>query len=172
MPRRKPHSHKQRKEELQAQRAIKRGESPPPLRPRRAEQERKRTGRSAFKSPVRRGITALETKFLALPKGYAERTRNLAWQEPLPRPLPSSSAVFDVSLVDNPAGYGLTVPSRPKFRFDMTKTQLEKNEEGVFKKWLEKTGEIVHDWVDGGEEQGTVRSPNWFETNLEVWRQL
>lgn len=170
MPRRKPHSHKEKKAVLQATRAAKRGESPPPLKPKQA--AKKKTGRSAFNAPVRRGITALETKFLALPQGYAERTRNLAWSQPLPRPLPPSSAVFDVGLVDNPAGYGLSVPARPKFRFDMTKTQLEKNEEGLFKKWLEKTGEIVHDWVDGGEAQGTVRSPNWFETNLEVWRQL
>lgn len=169
MPRRKPHSHKEKKAKIQAQRAVKRGESPPPLKPSVA--AKKKQGRSAYNPPPKRGITALETKFLALPQGYVEKTRNRAWQDPLPRPLPPSSAVFDVSLVDNPAGYGLTVPSRPKFRLDMTKAQLEKNEEGFFKKWLEKTGEIVHDWVDGaGDEE--IRSPNWFETNLEVWRQL
>lgn len=88
--------------------------------------------------------------------------------------------------------------------YGQTKKEVEKNEEGMFKKWLKATEEIVKDWVvnekidehiegasiegntqqdvedaaekeDGGVEDGQEvwpRSPSWFETNLEVWRQL
>lgn len=101
----------------------------------------------------------------------------------------------------------LSCPSRPKFRYDMTKKEVEKNEEGYYARWLSDTEQVVRAWVEGRDEevqdgagngaggasgglgvdygaQGEEdlafkvgggldsRSPTWFETNLEVWRQL
>ncbi len=68
----------------------------------------------------------------------------------------------------------LSCPSRQKFKFGQTKKEVEKNEEGWFKKWLRSTQEVIESWVTGEEEEEGVwpRSTSWFETNLEVWRQL
>ena len=64
----------------------------------------------------------------------------------------------------------------------MSKTEVEKNEEGLFKKWLDQTDQVLKEWVDRGpsppdgetSDQGEVmpRAPIHFERNLEVWRQL
>jgi len=94
-----------------------------------------------------------------------------------------------VELLERDKEKRLTCPSRPKFRYDMTKKEVEKNEEGWFKKWMKSTDEIMDEWIDGepveepvvinGEGQDELekkaswpRSVSWFETNLEVWRQL
>jgi hypothetical protein len=91
-------------------------------------------------------------------------------------------------------GGRLTCPSRPKFRVGAGKKEVERNEEGWFRQWLAGTEAVVEEWVEGGEgdteegnegeegiggreedrEEGVTwpRSPSWFETNLEVWRQL
>lgn len=85
----------------------------------------------------------------------------------------------------------MACPRRPKWRFDMTKVEVEKNEEGLFKKWIDSTDKIVEEWQKGPqkkeEEEGEEdpkdepapelsnempRSPTYFERNLEVWRQL
>lgn len=65
----------------------------------------------------------------------------------------------------------------------MSKNEVEKNEEGLFKRWLDQTDQVLKEWVDhdpspsDGEtsnEDETVmpRAPTHFERNLEVWRQL
>lgn len=69
----------------------------------------------------------------------------------------------------------------------MTKKEVEKNEEGIFTKWLDQTDEILHKWVNkdapepAPEVEGEVptepelvmpRAPTHYERNLEVWRQL
>jgi hypothetical protein len=65
----------------------------------------------------------------------------------------------------------------------MSKKEVEKNEEGWFKKWLDQTDQVLDEWVDSGsppsngdtESQGETaipRAPTHFERNLEVWRQL
>ena len=65
----------------------------------------------------------------------------------------------------------------------MSKTEVEKNEEGLFKKWLDQTDQVFKEWVDrgpspsdvGASDQGECvmpRAPTHFERNLEVWRQL
>ena len=78
----------------------------------------------------------------------------------------------------------------------MNKKQVEKNEEGVFKKWIKETDEILQTWVtsqnnpESKDEEsqsatelpfdGTSSStdpsmpiaPPQYERNLEVWRQL
>lgn len=168
MPRRTPYSHKKKKAQLQQQRSKKRGEEPE-LAAGLKKKRRQAPGRSDPNAGDR--VRALESRFVSLPPRFLERTRDLAFSDPLPRPLPPSSARFPLKLVGRPEGARLTVPSRPKFRYDQTKKELERNEEGVFRKWLEGTREVVDEWV-AGEEDGWQRSPSWFETNLEVWRQL
>ena len=70
----------------------------------------------------------------------------------------------------------------------MSKVEVERNEEGLHKKWMAQMDQIVEDWQkapgdhkktqDGDDENKpqTVsempRSPTYFERNLEVWRQL
>jgi len=62
----------------------------------------------------------------------------------------------------------------------MSKTEVEKNEEGLFKKWLDQTDQVLKEWVDSGPDiptgsqgEGVMpRAPTHFERNLEVWRQL
>lgn len=71
----------------------------------------------------------------------------------------------------------------------MTKNEVEKNEEGLFKKWLDQTDHIIANWFSPKsttdplereelEQQTTSeveempKAPTSFERNLEVWRQL
>ena len=65
----------------------------------------------------------------------------------------------------------------------MSKEEVEKNEEGWFKKWLDQTDQITNEWVDrdssppdseaGIQDENVMpRAPTYFERNLEVWRQL
>lgn len=185
MGRKQPFSHKQKKTQLQVKRAEKRGDD--------------EIAQLVAKKPVHRrpgrsdllGTTsgtprlALESKFVSIPKNYLERTRDLAYSSPLERPLPDEAAVFPLHLVANPAAAALSVPARPKFRYGQTKKEVEKNEEGVFRKWMAGVKETVDAWVDEGAWSGGraeddlgpqglewIHSPSWFETNLEVWRQL
>jgi hypothetical protein len=115
----------------------------------------------------------------------------------LPRPLPAKACVFPESLVqltEDAAKMkdGLSCPKRPKWRFDMSKKEVEKNEEGIYRKWLEKMDGIVEDWRHQAtavaeaapdhdheapqeklpEKPKAPRAPTHFERNLEVWRQL
>lgn len=177
MPRRKPFSAKQRKAQIQEKRATKRGESPPPTKstqhstPRHAS----RPQRSLAADPT---SAKLQSRFVALSPKYLETTRDLAFSTPLARPIPDEYAKFPVDDLMLRDQGRLTCPSRPKFRFGQTKKEVEKNEEGMFKKWLRSTEGIVKEWVEqdveGSESDGDPwpRSPSWFETNLEVWRQL
>ena len=71
------------------------------------------------------------------------------------------------------------------YRYDMEKKEVEKNEEGLFAKWILEMDKNVELWrsegiVDENDENDQVihsvealrRSPTYFERNLEVWRQL
>jgi hypothetical protein len=202
-PRKKPTSTRQKKADIQLKRAIKRGDVPPP--------EPKKNTRKP--KAFRRGPTGnligsaadpsnavaiqaarrLQSAFITLPPKFLEETRLLAATLPLSRPLPCDTAVF-VDISNDTADQGtpsLSCPRRPKWRFDMTKKEVEHNEEGVFKKWLVEVDEMVRNWqnhketIEPQEEENvdqdpTVpelpltmpRSPTYFERNLEVWRQL
>jgi hypothetical protein len=202
MPRRKPISGKQHKAELQLKRAVKRGDvqAPDPL----AKKPSRRKPRPARIGPTGRplGIPSasthnniesakrLQSAFIKLPPKFLEETKSLAATLTLPRPIPTESAILeekrsDVSEVQLKA---LTCPKRPKWKYDMSKNEVEKNEEGIFKKWLVATDEAISQWQkshegeDDGEEgkadelrpkaKVMPRSPSYFERNLEVWRQL
>jgi len=71
------------------------------------------------------------------------------------------------------------------YRYDMEKKAVEKNEEGLFAKWIAEVDNNVEAWRSDGivdekdESDGIIqsvevlkRSPTYFERNLEVWRQL
>jgi hypothetical protein len=193
MPRRQPFSNKQKKAQLHNKRAEKRGEAEDEGgaaggRKKKAAAQARRPGVSRSENAGPR--LALESRFVAIPRQYLEKTRDTAYAYPLPRPLPDEAAAFPLHLVANPAGAPLCVPARPRFRYGQTKKEVEKNEEGVFRKWLAGTRAVVEEWVEQGrwdaaggkegeegEEGGNhglewIHSPSWFETNLEVWRQL
>nr|KIR48345.1 GTPase [Cryptococcus bacillisporus CA1280] len=188
MPRKTPISNKRRKEQLLVKRALKRGdisiEDHDAIRTQqKLKTAKRRPGAVAARSggPVNTTSRKLQSKFIALSADYVARTRNLAYALPLERPLPPESAVFPLEILeDRDPKRRLICPSRPKFRYIQTKSEVEKNEEGVFKKWLKNIEEVVYEWVDGDEEQvyagesihQVPRGPTWFETNLEVWRQF
>jgi hypothetical protein len=204
MPRRKPISGKQHKAELQLKRAIKRGDLPAPAPDSNKSSRRKRrpvrigptgqplgtsqnttTSKSTIESAKR-----LQSAFIKLPPKFLEDTKTLAATLILPRPIPVESAVLDEkrSDVSEEQSKALTCPKRPKWKYDMTKKEVEKNEEGLFKKWLVATDETIAEWqrgipsVSDGDQDKTCeiaaeakampRSPSYFERNLEVWRQL
>jgi hypothetical protein len=201
MPRKKPFSAKKRKVQLQEARAIQRGEFQPDPESKngklRAGGGRGPGVKSQFQKslPVSDVTRRLQSRFIQVSPEYLERTRNLAYSVHLERPIPSSRAVFDVDTVER--GHELRCPSRPKFRYDQTKKELERNEEAWFEKWLRSTEEVMREYVAGvdedeeatGKEQSEdgdganhdedsmkkvawPRSGSWYETNLEVWRQL
>lgn len=183
-PRAVPYSHKKKRKQLLTKRALKRGEEVPDYV--------KTNGtvpldRSHRQRSVAQDVLELRSRFIAIPHDYAIRTRDAAWADVLTRPIPDSLATFPLDLVDNPAGKGLSVPSRPPFEFGQTKREVEANEEDVYRKWLANARDTVESWMEGddedededdeydrrSEEKTTeLRSPSSFETNLEVWRQL
>lgn len=192
MPRRKPFSAKQKKEQLQQKRAIKRGDiDPPPIH----HSDRKGKGRAQLPGQIPRNSAAaessrkLESSFVKLNKAFLEETRRLSASIPLQRPIPSEIAVWNDAVPSGAVHDGgskpqqLTCPRRPKWRYDMSKKEVEKNEEGLFQKWLDQTDAAVNTWCEPpvpstedrsyhDEVEIMPRAPTRFERNLEVWRQL
>ena len=204
MQRRKPFSAKQRKEQLQLKRAVKRGDVPPPAP---AKPDRHRKGRKGptgqplaanARPPAADASRRLESSFVKLPPAFLESTKALAASLPLTRPIPPDRAILpDVDKPPHGAHDApLTCPKRPKWRYDMSKKEVEANEEGLFRKWLAQTDDAVNAWATSqsfaaptgrtsppaaahepapGEATATERmphAPTSFERNLEVWRQL
>lgn len=96
---------------------------------------------------------------------------------PLPRPISSDTIYASPDLWDVPDDIGC--PRRPKWRFDMTKKEVEVNEERQFESWLDSAKAKIETFrgvsLESTEERvasGEVKSPSYFELNLEVWRQL
>lgn len=126
-PRRKPTSTTQKKAAQKAKRAIKRGDLPPePKKP------AKNRHRGPPVSEAVRASRKLQSAFVTLDADFLEQTRVLAATLPLTRPIPASTCVFPTTNFDE--DYTLTCPRRPKWRFDMSKTEVERNEEGLFRK--------------------------------------
>ncbi|KAF9486315.1 P-loop containing nucleoside triphosphate hydrolase protein [Pholiota conissans] len=193
-PRRKPTSTRQKKADQQLRRAIKRGDVPPP------EQKKATHNRKRKRGPTGRIVSApdneaqiesarkLQSAFIKLPPTFLEETRNIASTLALNRPISYEQAIFHEFDHDgDPNIAPLSCPKRPKWRFEMSKLEVERNEEGYFKKWLNETDQILTDWQNQKEptaptsESGVPeqarsstmpRSPSYFERNLEVWRQL
>ena len=53
------------------------------------------------------------------------------------------------------------MPKRPKWSYDETKEELDKQEHAVFQNWLQRLK------AEYSEEE-----LSWYEQNLQVWRQL
>ncbi|KAI0830527.1 hypothetical protein BC628DRAFT_1312804 [Trametes gibbosa] len=201
--RRKNLSHKQRREQLLLKRAVKRGDiSPPPaLKPdRRVRKPRKPTlDLPAHAVAARR----LQSAFIKLPAPFLKKTEILASALPLTRPIAPETAILsdvDIALPGTPVGEKsqptlLTCPRRPKWRYDMSKNEIEANEEGLFRKWLAETDAAVNAWCTAEdvepppdakaqaagsapeplptpEPEQMPHAPTTFERNIEVYRQL
>jgi hypothetical protein len=198
MPRRKPVSAKQKKATLQEKRAVKRGDAPPPEHePRQKHGSMRLRGRGGApgRSPIKPDAVSarkLQSSFVKASPEFLERTKALASSCPLPRPLPAQAAILDgdsialggVELEDPSKTSTVVCPKRPKWRFDMTKKEVERNEEGLFKKWIVAADAVVDEWRTSPARELEVsseeslplsvipRAPTQFERNLEVWRQL
>ncbi|WWC92251.1 uncharacterized protein L201_007205 [Kwoniella dendrophila CBS 6074] len=202
VPRRKGNSGKHKRQKLLDKRALKRGEITIEehseglnklnaqygrVKPNKTLQS-KSGGINPNSSSVR-----LKSKFVGLNDEYLQETRNLSFELILQRPLSPDSSIFPLDLLTERDKAGkLSCPSRPKFKVGQSTKEVEKNEEGHFKKWLKQTDDIMQEWVDGQDEEdindieangeGYIeekqkqvklpRGPTWYETNLEVWRQL
>ncbi|KAF8634956.1 hypothetical protein AX15_000682 [Amanita polypyramis BW_CC] len=179
--RRKPTSTRQKKAEQKLRRAVKRGDAPPP-EPKHVPRSKPgglRGQTTKIRSSQIDSVKRLQSAFIKLPPKFLEETKFIASTVPLPRPIPSDKALYNINnRQDLPR---LTCPRRPKWRFDMSKKEVEHNEEGLFKKWLEQTDEQLRIWQESdtpqfqGPQQAVSnppRSPSYFERNLEVWRQL
>ncbi|TFK99682.1 hypothetical protein BDV98DRAFT_570680 [Pterulicium gracile] len=203
-PRRKPTSTKAKKAQQQLNRAIKRGEVEAPKASSKPKRPRKGhvgpTGRALNQSQKQVDATdaskRLQSSFVKVSPQFIETTKSLASSLVLPRPIDPHAAIFDERQWDDAISSGnsdgkarLTCPRRPKWNFDMSKKEVEANEEGVFRKWLQETDRIVEDWqkddqpsisepAEGDDADQTSdpprmpRSTTYFERNLEVWRQL
>jgi hypothetical protein len=179
-PRRKPTSTRQKKADQQLKRAIKRGDIPPPEIKNAVPHHRKPrlgpTGQPLGTNAVE-SAQKLQSAFIKLPPRFLEETKAIASNLPLARPILTQESIFhDFDHDGDPSMEPLSCPKRPKWRFDMSKLEVERNEEGLFKKWIAQTDEALEKWqnkVDPPEPATAMpRSPSYFERNLEVWRQL
>lgn len=189
-----PLSGKQRKAQLKLRRAIKRGDAPLP-----SEQPKKRKKRpEATLAAVQaaRNARSLQSQFVKLDKCFLDDTRALAGSIVLRRPIPSDVAVLRHEWI-TPAPPGpqlppLSVPNRPKWRYQMSKDELDANEQAYFRTWLAQQDAIVGQWqralsappptipsadppgdrIDDSETRPMPHPPTHFERNIEVWRQL
>lgn len=193
-PRKKPTSTKQKKAEQKLKRAVKRGdvEAPEPKKKSHHKKGRvgptgNRIGPAASTSDAGKRLQ-LQSTFVKLSPKFLEETRNVASNIPLDRPLDPQVAVLANPETGTFNANAFACPRRPKWRFDMSKLEVERNEEGQFKKWLAESDSIVEKWRgeldakrqapasdsdSSTEPQLTMpASPTYFERNLEVWRQL
>ncbi|KAJ3725581.1 GTPase [Lentinula guzmanii] len=191
MPRRQPTSTRQKKEERQLKRAVKRGDvSPPPPKQKKAPKKRLRVHHGnapASSSASVESSRKLQSFFIKSSTQFLEDTKALASTVLLSRPIHPSAAILPGSYEQSSEYESLVCPRRPKWRYDMSKKEVESNEEGLFKKWLQETDSALEKWRLGdrhsddhddaanlGQEQAqsVLRSTPSFERNLEVWRQL
>lgn len=187
MPRKVAFSHKQKREQLLRKRAIKRGDIEDTTTTHSDRRRNPRVQHSLADSAVVESARKLQSAFVKLPKEFLQQTTLLSASLPLPRPIPSQAAVWldatpAVAVRDDDASQ-LTCPRRPKWRYNMSKKEVENNEEGLFKKWIDQTDALVDAWAepdvsstadgpDKIEAESMPRAPTTFERNLEVWRQL
>lgn len=194
MPRAVAFSAKQKKAQLQEKRAIKRGDKEPPPPP--TTKRRKVKGGRPVAAPQHSAVAVtgparLQSAFHRLPKPFLDDTARLAAVLPLVRPVPLERAVWE----DTPpsdASVQLACPKRPVWHYDMSKKEVERNEDGLFTQWLAHTDAVVDAWctpappakAEGPPEEEDAellpqelplvmpRAPTSFERNPEVWRQL
>lgn len=195
-------SGKQRKAELQLKRAVKRGDiAPPEAQPRRKNFRRPpKLGHSLdarlLADDASRAARKLQSQFVKLDPGFLETTKHLAATLPLTRPVSADACLLGVDHAQSGSDLGsdqLSVPRRPKWKYTMSKDDVDANEQGYFRRWMTQTDAIVERWhnqnnqpVASGTDLGSAGPsdpdtavqdkmpcpPTHFERNLEVWRQL
>ncbi|KAF8320613.1 uncharacterized protein EI90DRAFT_3131972 [Cantharellus anzutake] len=183
MPRRKPFSHKQKKAQLQEKRAVKRGDvDSDALIPSASGTARRRTAPSSRvlqPSDARKieSTRRLQSTFLKQSHEFRIRSKLLASTFALPRPIKDSACHVPNDIIDLPDDLGC--PKRPKWRYDMSKKEVDSNEARSFEQWREHAAKRMNEWQGRGEESnetldplGDLNSPSHYEENLEVWRQL
>ncbi|THH28938.1 hypothetical protein EUX98_g5260 [Antrodiella citrinella] len=182
LARKRPYSAKKRRAQLLEKRAIKRGDISPP-QPVKADKHKVWAGHAApSDSQAREAARRLQSAFVKLDKRFLQDSMEMAAVLHLERPVPDEVAILRAEpLVEAQLTRKLTCPARPEWRYDMSKQQLEENEEVVFQKWLDQADDIVHEWCnpfevhpsdDETRSPAMPRAPTVFERNLEVWRQL
>ncbi|KAJ6604808.1 hypothetical protein DFH09DRAFT_1123865 [Mycena vulgaris] len=172
-PRKRPTSSTKKKAATKLKRAVKRGDVPA-----EPKQPVNRKHRGPPVSDAVQSSRKLQSAFVTLPALFLEQTKVLAARLSLTRPIPNQVRRFPSIDVDVEST--LTCPRRPKWRFDMSKIEVERNEEGLFAKWLSQTDQSIEKWQEqwqsppdnDGQVTTMPRSTTYFERNLEVWRQL
>ncbi|KAG1762922.1 P-loop containing nucleoside triphosphate hydrolase protein [Suillus occidentalis] len=191
-------SGKQRKAELQLKRAVKRGDiAPPEAQPRRKNFRRPpKLGHSLdarlLADDASRAARKLQSQFVKLDPGFLETTKHLAATLPLTRPISADACLLGIDHAQSGSDQ-LSVPRRPKWKYTMSKDDVDANEQGYFRRWMTQTDAIVERWhnqnnqsVASGTDLGSAGPsdpdsavqdkmpcpPTHFERNLEVWRQL
>ncbi|KAJ4485812.1 P-loop containing nucleoside triphosphate hydrolase protein [Lentinula aciculospora] len=184
MPRRRPTSTRQKKEERQLKRAIKRGDvsPPPPTRRKAPKRSREPHGNASASTPIESSRN-LQSSFIKASRQFLEDTKLIASTVPVSRPIPLDAAILPSSYEQGSNHELLSCPRRPKWRYDMSKKEVESNEAGLFRKWLQETDSALEKWRsrvrksddrhdNAEQEPAVIRSSSSFERNLEVWRQL
>ncbi|KAF8445602.1 hypothetical protein L210DRAFT_3392554 [Boletus edulis BED1] len=190
-----PLSGKQRKAQLKLKRAIKRGDVPPPPV---QSQKRKKRAPGARNPPDKpsRNARDLQSEFIKLDKAFLDDTKALAGSIVLRRPILADVAVLRHGWISpSPPGSQLpqvALPKRPKWRYQMSKEELDANEQAHFRTWLAQQDAIIEQWqralncppsayptadlagnhVDDSETRLMPHPPTHFERNIEVWRQF
>ncbi|KAG1828094.1 P-loop containing nucleoside triphosphate hydrolase protein [Suillus variegatus] len=195
-------SGKQRKAELQLKRAVKRGDvAPPEAQPRRKNFRRPpKLGHSLdarlLADDASRAARKLQSQFVKIDPVFLETTKHLAATLPLTRPISADVCLLGVDHAQfgtDPVNDQLNVPRRPKWKYTMSKDDVDANEQGCFRRWITQTDAMVERWHNQNNQPDasgtdltsagpsipdtTVQErmpcpPTHFERNLEVWRQL
>ncbi|KAG8954941.1 hypothetical protein FRC04_010425 [Tulasnella sp. 424] len=69
------------------------------------------------------------------PASHAGPNREKASNEPLQRLIDPNKTHFDIDVVHQQGSDDLATPKRPKWRYEMSKEEVERNEEAMFEKW-------------------------------------
>ncbi|KAI9460512.1 P-loop containing nucleoside triphosphate hydrolase protein [Lactarius psammicola] len=181
MHRKKPVSGKQHKAKLQAKRARKRVGSRP-------QNDASSSALPKTRAPAISAQRRLESSFIHLPATLLDQSKSIAASVALVRPIATGASIWTLHSGRIPSEEEaqmraqMTCMRRPKWRYEMSKNEVEKNEAGLFAKWLAKSDSLVEKWVSEAEKQQSSlaagmtnampMSPSVFERNLEVWRQL
>lgn len=133
MPRKVAFSAKQRRVQILEKRAMKRGEIPVSEVDKKSRKKRGQVGDSDAALAAAARARMLVSSFLKPSAEFLEASKLAAATKPLERPIPESARILGVG-VGEVEDQGLSCPRRPKWRYEMSKNEVEKNEEGQFEK--------------------------------------
>ncbi|KAH8997370.1 P-loop containing nucleoside triphosphate hydrolase protein [Lactarius akahatsu] len=151
MHRKKPVSGKQHKAQIQAKRARKRervGSEPQNDVSSSALPNTRALATSTKISAQRR----LESSFVRLPATLLDQSKAVAASVALVRPITAGAPIWTPHSGRIPSEdethmrAQMTCMRRPKWRYEMSKNEVEKNEAGLFAKWLAKSDSLVEEW--------------------------